>query len=478
MMSFNIFDFFIYKWRYWIGYGIITVGLIAALIFAGMYLPGGISHQEMQSVIKSNSLGLTSLFKSTDIVHLPYHLLQHVSLAIFGVSILSIKLPSIILAFLSAIGMVLLLRLWFKPGIAVLASLIAITTGQFIFIAQDGTPSILYLFWPVSLILLASLISSQKRFRMFYKMSFFIVAALSMYTPLNFYILIALATAIILHPHLRFMIRQLSKKEIIASLVVAFLMLIPLIVALLKAPSLALTLLGIPSHWPTLSANFSSLGAQYLGFNRPSGTLLMTPFFELGSMLIIAIGVYQLIQNRETAKGYVIGLWLLCLAPVIILNPNFTSISFLPLVLLLALGLKALLSHWYELFPFNPYARIGGLIPVVILVAVLTLSGIDRYVHGYQYDPNIAPNFSMDLKLIPADTKNLVVSDNELAFYQVVSEHNKKPVVTTMPIAGENSFLATRQANQAFAGFRIDRIITSPLSSDSDRFYLYTKITD
>ena len=128
MGRFDFSELLLYRWRYWIGYGTVAIGLIAVLIFAGLYAPGGISSQEMQSVIKSSSVKLTD-FGSLTTTNLPYHLLQHLSLTLFGVSILSIKLPSIILAFLSAIGLVLLLRLWFKPRIAVLASLIAITTG-------------------------------------------------------------------------------------------------------------------------------------------------------------------------------------------------------------------------------------------------------------------------------------------------------------------------------------------------------------
>lgn len=463
----------LYRWRYFIGYGLVAIGLIAVLLYAGLYSPGGLSAQEMQSVAKTSALNYSD-FGSFTITNLPYHILQQFILAIFGVSILSVKMPSIILAFLSSIGLILILKLWFKPRIGVLASLIAITTGQFIFIAQDGTPGVLYLFWPVLLILLATLISSgNKKFRMFYKVSFCIVAGLSLYTPLSIYMLIAMASAIALHPHLRFLIRQLSKPKIIISMVLAALSLMPLVIALVKTPDLALILLGIPTQAINMGSSLSSLGAEYLGFFKPGGTTIMTPFFELGSMLIIAIGGYQVFKTRETAKSYVIIAWVLCLVPVIILNPNFTSITYLPLVLLLASGLNLLLSHWYGLFPFNPYARIGGLIPIIILVAVLVTSGLDRYIYGYRYDPNIAPNFSIDLKLIPKDTKTLVVSDSELPFYKVVATYNKQFSALTVPSG--DSFLATREANSAFENYKLDRIITSATSEQSDRFYLYTK---
>jgi hypothetical protein len=158
------------------------------------------------------------------------------------------------------------------------------------------------------------------------------------------------------------------------------------------------------------------------------------------------------------------------------LNPDFTSITFLPLVLLLSYGLSTLLDYWYGLFPRNPYARIGGLVPIIILVSVLVLSGADRYMYGYKYDPGIVPSFSVDLKLIPKDTKNIVVASDENAFYQVVASHDKKIVVTNAPIS--DTFLATRAAKQPFTGYEINRIITIPNYNQSDRFYLYKKITD
>jgi len=299
------------------------------------------------------------------------------------------------------------------------------------------------------------------------------MAALSLYTPLSIYTLIAIASAIVLHPHLRYLIRQLSTLRIAMSATIALLLLTPLIIAVIKTPSLGLILLGIPTQWPDFGVNLSSLVSQYLSFAAPSGMTIMTPFFSLGSMLIITIGAYQVARTRETAKSYMIMLWVLCLIPIIILNPSFISITFLPLVLLLASGLSLLLSHWYELFPRNPYARIGGLIPLVILVVALVFSGVNRYIYGYIYDPNIVPNFSQDLKLIPTDTRNIVVADSELEFYKVIALYNKKLTVSTSPES--DTFLSTREAKKVFKGYKIDRIITVSNYDQSDRFYLYKK---
>ncbi|MDD3036156.1 MAG: glycosyltransferase family 39 protein [Candidatus Saccharimonadaceae bacterium] len=475
MFKFDISEFYSYRFRYIIGYFLFVIGLISVLIFVGLYLPGGLSNQEMQSVIRSDSINHNSIW-STNVINLPYHLLQKVSLALFGVSILSIKLPSIILAFLSAIGMLIILRKWFKPRIGVLASLIAITTGQFLFIAQNGTPEVLYLFWPICLIFIASHLPCPPKYKYICSVLLFSTIALSLYTPLSVYILLAIIGATLFHPHLRYLFKQLSRPKLIFGSVFFLIIITPLIISVIMKPSLLLTLLGIPDHWPNLSANIKSLGIQYLGFTNPNNTTLMTPFFELGSMLIIAIGIFNTIRTIETAKSYILAFWTVCLLPVILFNPDFTSITFLPLVILLASGLSYLLSYWYDLFPRNPYARVGGLIPLVILVSVLIFSGIDRYIHGYRYDPNLSSSFSNDLKLIPKDTKELVVSSDESSFYSVYTRHRTGIILSESPTGDE--FLASRKAKKNYAGYSIKRIITTSSINDADRFYLYKKIAN
>ena len=234
--------------------------------------------------------------------------------------------------------------------------------------------------------------------------------------------------------------------------------------------------MGIPTQLPDFMTNLSVLAADYLGFTNPGGSTIMTPFFELGSVLIILIGAQYILKTKATAKSYVIILWILCLLPATILNPDFASALLLPLVLLLAAGIRVLLYSWYDLFPLNPYARFAGLIPIVILVSVLIASGADRFMYGYRYDPDVSVNFSKDIKLLPRDTKYLLVSGDEKSFYQVIANHNKNINLIEAPM-GE-SFTATKAAKSNYSGYDITKIITSTSSNDSDRFYLYTNTTN
>lgn len=473
MIKSHVTDFLTYKWRYRIGYLLVMFVLFGILIFIGLNIPGGISSQEMQSAIISDSMDISTVSINDYI----FHLTQHFSIKLFGLSNISIKLPSILFASLSVVGMSILLKKWYKPNIGILATLIAITTGQFMFIAQNGTPDIMILFWSVYLVMTTSfIIDENTRHKKIAALAFCTIAALSLYTPLTIYILVAIVAAAFIHPHLRYKLRRIKIKNIIIGLVIFILLSVPNIIHLIGDLGNLMVLSGIPSTTPDIAENLSILTTEYLGFNRPGGELYSTPVFELGSMLFILIGAYQVFKDRASSKSYIISLIVLCLIPITLLNPTNMTIVFLPLVLLLTTGLRKLLTSWYGLFPLNPYARIGGLIPIVILVSVLVVSGLNRYVFIYQYNPTIVNSFVIDLKLIPENTKKIIVSEAELPFYKILGNHNDNIEIDT--VFSGDSFIATRDARVQTNGYIIEKIITNSRKNNSDRFYLYKKTTN
>lgn len=477
-------DFFIYRWRYWIGYGLVAIALIALLVFAGLYVPGGLSQQEMNSTVSSASIDLQDTSTMT-IANLPYYLLQKVSLMTFGVSNFSIKLPSLILAFITSVGAVLLLRRWFRPNVAVLATIIMITTGQFLFVAQAGTPGIVYILWSVWLLLAATMITGGARHKSFWKIAFFVIAALSLYTPLSIYLLIAILSAALLHPHVRYVLKRMSPGRLVSYSLITVIIAAPLAYGIYLNPQLGVQLLGMPADWPpNLLANGAQLLQQYFNFIAPASGTLMTPVLGLGSIALIALGAWQLFKTRYTARSYTLTAWLILLVPILLINPDYTSITFVPFLLLLASGLAYLFSTWYRMFPRNPYARIVGLVPLVVLVGGLVLSGVDRYVYGYHYDPQTAKSFSRDLTLLNRQargqyTTNLLVTNKEEAFYRAVARYNGVLVfhrhddltVSTAPQA--NTTVATRAAHNLVQNREVDRIITTSHSTEADRFYIY-----
>lgn len=478
----RITDYLLYRWRYILGYGVIILIILGMLTVALLYIPGGLSDGEMQSVVTSSSLTISlSEFNPSSIINLPYHLLQRASITVFDLSPLSIKLPSFILGILSGLGILILLRQWFKQNIAVLTTILVITTGQFMFVAQSGTPAIVYVFWPVWLLVTALMVSRKTGWTTLWKIALFGLAALSLYTPLTMYILLALVSSIILHPHLRYIVKQLPKIKLLFALFCALVLLAPLIYTVVLHPAIGLQLLGIPETWPNILANGIQLIRQYFDFITPSSGTLMTPIYGLGSMILIALGLIRLFTTKYTARSYITIAWIALLLPILLLNPNYINITFVPSILLMAMGVNKLLSLWYQLFPLNPYARIAGLVPLVILIGGMVFSGADRFTYGYLYDPKTAVNFTTDLDLLNTQLadKNrgvtqLIVAPRELAFYSVVAKYNDNvQAYTAPPPQTWNTLIASRETAAIFAGAEPWRIVANATTNSSDRFYIY-----
>lgn len=473
-------DFFLYRWRYVFGYTLVGVVLTELLIVGLLYVPGGLDAAEMSSTVTSNNFSLAA-FNPSLIVNLPYHLVQNLSFALLGVSEFSIKLPSIIFGVLSIIGIIILLRTWFRENVAILTTVLVVTTSQFLFTAQNGTPDILYIFWPTWILVAAMMISRGTSMGWLWKVVLFGLGALSLYTPLSVYMLLALVSASLFHPHLRFIARRLPKGRLALAAVCALILLAPLIRSIIMDPSLIYTLLGIPHVMPDLMKNGERLLRDYFDFASPGNGLIMTPVYTLPAMLLIIMGVYRLITTKYTARSYIIVSWIILLIPTLLLNPMRLDVTFVPLMLLMAMGVYDLFRRWYRLFPRNPYARVAGLIPISVLMAIMVFSGVERFGYGYHYNPQVARYFSSDLRLLDSTIKKypqnvtLIASDNEVAFYRAVADHQKKlaaaPVSTPRP--STPIVILTHDAHRELNYGIPEIIVTSSRSHDADRFYIY-----
>lgn len=481
MAKFLLSEWFTYRYRYQIGYGLVIVLFVSLLAVAGLYVPGGLSSGEIQTFVQTAQMDLQNL-STLAIPNLPFFALQRACMAWLGHGLFAFKLPALICAFIAGIGAVLLLRRWFRANIAVLATIIMITTGQFLYVAQSGAAGITYILWSVWLLLAATMITYSPRHTRFWKVVFFTVMPLSLYTPLSIYLVLAICSAGILHPHVRYVLKRMPRWHLIVFTLWSVIIVSPLLYLIARYPKLGLQLLGTPDTWPPdLWQNLKVLVQQYLNFISPESGILMMPILGLGSIALILIGVWQLWTIRYTARSYTLSAWIILLLPILLINPTFTSVTFVPLLLLLASGLSYLLRSWYDMFPRNPYARFVGVVPLTILVLGLVVTGVGRYFDGYRYDPETATSFNHDATLYneQIDTKGiskLVVTPKELPFYIALTSYNHKnpPVVlTSAPSSG--TFAVTKAAHDSVQGATITRIITTPTSQDSDRFYIYKK---
>jgi len=480
--------FAFYRFRYPLAYATFAVAMASMLLVAGFYLPGGLTESEMRSALVSDNLNPAALFtlKPEELIYLPYRLLQAASISVFGISVIGIKLPSILLGFLSALGILYLLNLWYNRNVAIIAAIIAVTTNQFLLASQAGQAGIAYIFLTVSILIAASMIAGGSAYAKLCILAGFVLAGISLYFPLNVFILIALVATAIIHPHARHMLVRESPKKIVALGLLLFSVIIsPLIMGIVNDLDVLWVLLGVSDGISEFSRNATLLLSSYASFATPTSGATITPVYGLGLVFLIGLGLYRLISAKYTAKSYVISFWLVLLIPLVCLNPSFVSITFIPVVLLIALAVDYLIRSWYRLFPQNPYARVFGLLPLGVLVVGLVVSSIDRYVYGLHYDKGVYAAYSYDLPILSeklkslddSDTVQLVVTAKNAPFYQSFARHQsyvkQLNVTTSVAEASLAPIAIVERAAKPSNGKLPSEILVTRTSEQADRFYLY-----
>lgn len=489
-MKEKVTSYLLYRWRYALGYSIGGLLILGVLVFNLLFVPGGLRAAEETSAVASGALAFAH-FDPNTVINLPYHVLQRAFFALFDVSALSIKLPSIVMGLLAIVGCYLLVATWFRRNVAVITTIVGATMPAMLYISQDGTPTIYAIAVSFWLLYVATCVSRAIRPQAFWSILFFILLALNLYTPLGIWLNIAILSTIPFHPHIRLGARRFNVNRLAVAGAVGFVILAPLIYSITVKPELAMTLLGIPTNGLDISANLHALSLFYFGGDTSQTTPYLEPLFPLATMLLIIIGFYRFILIKYTARTYVTWLWGIILIPMILLNPEL-FMMILPLaILMIAMGIASLISEWYVLFPRNPYARIVGLIPLGIIVVGIAVTNAYHYVAGYHYSPQIVAAYNRDVQALnttlarttanEAQKVTVLVPQKEQAFYSLVARYDKRFDVqpsTALPQHGiyilhgsvkKDSDVSPRTP-PAF-------IAVDARSQQADRFYLYTEAT-
>ena len=484
-MKRRVTDYWLYRSRHAIG-AVVGFLVVATLLVIAMWIvPGGLRDAERMSALSADAIEF-SPFQPESVIALPYHLLQALSLMALGATPFAIKLPSLLLALATLVGIYLLLAEWFHRNVALITAFIMTTLPVFLFMAQDGT-------WPIAatalstwMLLSAASISRRREPKLLWKTLFLSLAVLSLYFPLGIYLIIAVFVTIVSHPHIRFMVRRLNPNYVAFAGGIGFLLLAPLLYSLSVKPTLALDLLGVSDlsiSFPDTFTTFASL--VMLPLSEQSSGIFLTPIFSLGVIALLFLGVYRFFLIKYTARNYIISTWVVLLLIFCVLNPEYTPLLWLPFGLIVAMGVNGLIRDWYRLFPRNPYARIAGLVPLTIIVAGITLTSIVSFANGFSYQPAIARNYTDDERLLDktlesakASKENkaqLLAPANIARYYRLVAAHDERFDVVTDSSAVTPDHAAIVMHGQSLPEGRVPHYIAAnSLKADSNRFTLYT----
>lgn len=479
----------LYKYRFLLAYSglaLLVVGLLA--LYPGT-MPPGLSQSEALSVVQSDAISFTQLPSASQIVNLPYHLLQKVSVGLLGVTPYGVRLPSLIFAAVTILALGLIIRRWFKANVAVVAIAIIATSSWFLTLGRLGAPDIMIPFWTCALILSATYVSQQTKHWHIWKAIFGLSAALSLYTPYMAYLFIATLIATLAQPHLRYLIRQSSKVGLTIGVFFFAVLLVPLGWGIYQNLGLLRDILAVPLAIP----GFAHFGGDLLNalsnFINPyntSATTVITPLVSLSGAALIAIGGMRLLGDFHSVRAYVLLIWLALLIPIIGFNPNNLTVLFVPAMLVMTIGLNSVMRYWYRLFPLNPYARLFGLAPLVVLVFAIIQFNYQRYVYSMLYSPQAGLTFSSDVFMaqdqanrLPAQTPlTIVVSPSEQPIYQVIAKHRPNTVTTLgeQPVSHPGTYLvAESEVGKPAAPppETVSKLLVNDYRDDSLRFRLY-----
>lgn len=470
---------FLYRYRFVIGFVLLSAAYLGILFGLPLLSPAGLSEPEMQSAASSYAVHIDSIFRG-DIVNLPYRILQKFSIMTFGLNVYAVKLPSIIIGALLGGLLILLLNRWFKTNVALFASILAVLSASFLYLAGSGTPLIMIVFWPTLLLWLGSKIQGVTKPKPMYCFVFAFALLASIFTPYMIYLAGFIVLFAFLHPHLRFTIKTLPTFPLVLTIFIIIMGLAAAVMAAFINPHIIAELLLAPDF--SLQKFFENIQVAFLPFFAWNTTLessFLSPFVGLASVALAVIGLLSTSKSFFASRNSIAICLIIFTVFLSGLNPEAAILILLPMAILIAHGLRYILAKWYDLFPDNPYARVSAVFPISLFLGIMIIGGITHFLYGYRYIPIVADKFHDDLKLLYANLEPgstiYVANDTKYHFYQILDQQGKYTIVQSLPENPENlppSFASLGSANTSA---NIERIITSPKSDNSDRIYLYTR---
>lgn len=470
---------FLYRYRYYIGFFLLAVAYVGLLFGLPLLAPNGLSESEMQSAAHSYALQPDSILKG-DIVNLPYRALQKLSIMLLGLNIYSVKLPSIIIGLLLGLLLILLLNRWFKNNVALLASILAVLSASFLFIAGSGTPLIMLVFWPTLLLWLGSKIQGVTKPKPMYCFVFAFALLASIFTPHLIYLAAFIVLFALFHPHLRFTIKTLPTVPLILTLFIILLGLAALVVAAFVNPAIIPQLLWAPDL--SLGGFIGNIQVAFLplfSWNTTLESQFLSPFIGLASIALAVIGLLSTAKGFFASRNSIATCLIIFTIFLAGLNPESAILILLPIVILIAHGLRYILDKWFKLFPDNPYARISAVLPIGLFMGIMIISSTTHFLFGYHYVPMVADEFNDDIALVRenlthGETLYVIDDDTSYNFFKILAESEPTyHVENTIP---DSSELPTKYATlgKHHISGTLDAIITSSKSDNSDRIYMYT----
>ncbi|MFZ2560601.1 MAG: glycosyltransferase family 39 protein [Candidatus Nanoperiomorbaceae bacterium] len=425
----------LYRYRFWIGFGLVAILTIALTVWNFWRLPNGLTSGEILTASRSGGLNLGGILRGIgDFTNLPFLILQKTSIEILGFSTLALRLPSVILSLLSIAMLAVALVYYERKNVSVISVFLLFTSPLFLSLARSSGAGSMTVFLLLAIILSAVLLLSGQ-FHSWrsagLKLAMCLAAALLLYSPGGLIVVAALIVIGLWHPKSRYEVFRNKRYKLLLGLLLALVVITPLAISLARQ-HYVLEILGI-NGWTV--ANFCASWNLWFTGNKLVGGF-MTPLFNIEVVALAFYGVVRLARALSAARARLVLPLLLLTLLLTFGDPRLAFWLFVPISMALATGVSGLLSAWYDLFPRNPYARTFALLAVALLVVIAGFSSVGNYFANNFYSRPVITALNRQFEAVrtaAADHQKhtLLVPADQLTFYRNLTRDFPKLNITS-----------------------------------------------
>lgn len=372
-------------WRPLLGtLGLLSVALVLLTFRLGTLTPS-LSQPEVESRTESRSV--------RTIVSNPLHIHQKTGQYLMQKAgqthASAMRLPGVIVALTVVIAMYSLLKLWYTRRIAVLGSLLVVTSSWFLHVSRLATPGINYTLPFVFAI--GGVWLMKKRPSLIGGVLLAFVATTLIYVPGMIWLLIV---GVLWQRHtIKHYLKRMPLPWKTALSLASLLCLLPLIWAFTRHPNLILTWLGLPETMPSLPGyvrNFVDIPVRLFIRNEadPIYGLGRLPLLDAFTGAMTLLGLFaSYFHLRLDRTKLVLGAAVIGSVLVAFGGPVSISILLPSVYILAAGGIALMMQQWLTVFPRNPFARWLGIVLVTTAVCMASFYQGSRYFIAWAKSP-------------------------------------------------------------------------------------------
>lgn len=379
------------SWRQYLLYGGALAAAVMVLTFRLFKLVPYASEAEVAARESARTIDL--LIQNP--LFLPHKLAQ-LALYVAGFDgLLASRFISVVFAFVAVLFFYRVVRTWYTPRVAFMASGLFLSASWLLHHARMATPAVLYLL-SIALIWAGFRIAGGTRTR--FTVAVIILVILSLLFVPGFIWIIIVGT-VWQRKRIMSEIKALHKAQLGALILIGLLVLGILSQAFVRDTTLLLTWLGLPDTFTLKETVLRLVLTPYHIFIRapftPATWLGRLPYVNVAMGLLFGLGCYVLYRSITLDRIRALVGILIIGSVLSALGGEVSLVIVLPLICLaIAAGIALLLQQWFTVFPRNPIARGIGVGLMVLLVSMSVYYNLFQYFEAWPKNPDTQAVFT------------------------------------------------------------------------------------